>query len=359
MATKSPVIEFIPIEELKFDPRNPRLPGHIQEEDESEVLRWMLRDATLIELMGSIGTQGYFPGEPLLGYRDDSGKPVVIEGNRRLAATRLLLHPERALIRKKNVLAVSEDSPNKPSNLPIIIYPRREDIVSYLGYRHVTGIKAWKPLEKARYLQELLEMDGSKEDIQSKYRSLAKRIGSRSDYVSKLLATYAIYCIIEDNEFFHIKDLDENSVDFAILQTALFYTNHVTFLGLKSATDPSLEGLIPERLSELTKWLFARNAEDKTRIGESRNLSYLSSIVANDKALAAWRAGASLEYASMLTDVPKDVFNKSIMAADENLRTARDYSDQVEKPERSILTILMQIKKVAEDLHLVMTSRLS
>ncbi|MGA9397550.1 MAG: hypothetical protein WBV22_04740 [Anaerolineaceae bacterium] len=356
MTIKAPLIEFIPIDDLQFDPQNPRLPGQFKDGDESEILRWMLNDATLIELMGSIGIQGYFPGEPLLGYRDATGKCVVIEGNRRLAASKLLLHPELAPIRKKNVLAISEESSNKPDTLPVIIYPTRNDIISYLGYRHVTGIKPWKPLEKARYLYELFSMEDGKDNIE-KYRLLAKKIGSRADYVAKLLTAYAVYNIIEARNFFEIKDLDEDSVDFSILQTALFYANITAFLGLKSAQDPNLDGLDEDRLKEITDWLFAKNAESRSRIGESRNLSYLSSIVANEKALAAWRSGTSLEYASMLTDVPKEVFNNSIIAAQENLMTAREYSDQVDKPERTTLEILVRIEHIASDLHSTMTSR--
>ena len=120
-------IELIDISDLAFDPQNPRLPRNFDSEDETEVLRWMLDDASLIELMGSIGEQGYFPGEPLLGYKKGA-VTVVVEGNRRLAAAKLLLHPNSAPTRKKSVLEVSSAATNKPDKLPVIIYANREKI---------------------------------------------------------------------------------------------------------------------------------------------------------------------------------------------------------------------------------------
>ena len=60
--SESRTTEFISIENLKFDPENPRLPSGINGHKEAEVLQWMLSDATILELMGAIGERGYFCG---------------------------------------------------------------------------------------------------------------------------------------------------------------------------------------------------------------------------------------------------------------------------------------------------------
>jgi hypothetical protein len=68
-------IETVPVEQLRFDPHNPRLPSMIDGTDERRVLEWMLAEGNIPELMASIGTSGYFPGEPLLvvaGTRKDT-----------------------------------------------------------------------------------------------------------------------------------------------------------------------------------------------------------------------------------------------------------------------------------------------
>src|SRR3979409_2678519 len=95
----------VPLEDLEFDPENPRLPSSIDREDEQAVLEWMLDDATIIELMRSIGAKGYFEEEPLLVIETtvNSSKYIVVEGNRRLAACKLLRYPSLAPIRRQAV----------------------------------------------------------------------------------------------------------------------------------------------------------------------------------------------------------------------------------------------------------------
>ena len=150
------LLRDIPVESLHFDPQNPRLPSSVDGNNDMDVIEWMLRDATLIELMGAIGEVGFFPGEPLLVTHDNSGRPyhfIVVEGNRRLAAVKLLNNPKLAPIRQSVVKSVAENARHKPSVLPVIVYSERSEILVYLGYRHVTGIKAWSPLAKARCLE--------------------------------------------------------------------------------------------------------------------------------------------------------------------------------------------------------------
>ena len=53
------------IEELEFDPLNPRLPKKLQNKSDAEVIEWMLLDASILDLVASIGLSGFFPAEPL------------------------------------------------------------------------------------------------------------------------------------------------------------------------------------------------------------------------------------------------------------------------------------------------------
>ena len=67
------------IDQLHFDPLNPRVPELVDGTNEEQVLRWMLSDASLLDLMGSIAEHGYFPGEPLLLAPRDGGGYTVVE----------------------------------------------------------------------------------------------------------------------------------------------------------------------------------------------------------------------------------------------------------------------------------------
>ncbi len=360
MANDVESIFLVPVSNLQFDPKNPRLPSTIDGHNEQEVIDWMLKDATIIELMGSIGEKNYFYGEPLL-VSPIAGKKdfyEVVEGNRRLTAAKLLLNPSLATIRRSAVQAVSEMAKYRPSDLPVISYAHRNDIINYLGYRHITGIKEWGSLAKAKYLKQLLETvkDESRE---VQYKTLAKIIGSRADYVARLLTGLAVYEQISENDFFDIKGLDEDSVNFSVLTTALNYSNIASFLGLESGRDSTIESLDNRRLKDLASWLFAKNAEGKTRIGESRNLRQLSAVVVNEQALKSFDSGASLSTAYILTDAPADIFRITLSEAREKLQTAQSYIHRVNKPTEGDIDLLKEIQTIVRDLRTLVQQRLN
>src|SRR5690606_14155329 len=117
-----------------------------------------------------------------------------IEGNRRLASCKLLNNPSLASVKTKSVINVVEttDSKNIPQKVPAFIFDKREDILAYLGYRHVTGVKSWGALPKAKYLFELFQLIKENISLKEKCQLLAKQIGSRGDYVLRLLTSYQL-----------------------------------------------------------------------------------------------------------------------------------------------------------------------
>lgn len=351
-------IGMVAVDNLHFDPHNPRLPSNANGNGEETVLQWMLKDASIIELMGSIGEYNYFNGEPLLVSPNGEHTYMVIEGNRRLAAVKLLLAPELAPKRRQaSTTQASKEAKFRPTEVPCVIYKNREEIQSYLGYRHITGIKPWGSLEKAKYLKQLYPHTTSKKP-QEKFRELAKMIGSRADYVARLLTGLALYDTIAEKDFFAISGLDEESISFSLITTAMNYTNIVGFLELKSATDDRLDGLSIKNLTLLTKWIFEKNTENVTRLGESRNLKLLNTVVANEKACKAFIAGKALTEAVLLTEEPLVAFRTAITYARTSLETARDTIHLVENPASSDTDILQEVLKLTRVLLKVTQGRL-
>ena len=82
----------------------------------------------------------------------DESTHTVVEGNRRLAALKLLQNPGLTDFRRTSISQLVEDAQHIPNEVPCIVYDTRDEILDYLGFRHVTGIKSWGPLSKARYL---------------------------------------------------------------------------------------------------------------------------------------------------------------------------------------------------------------
>jgi hypothetical protein len=352
------LIRFEPIENLLFDPQNPRLPKSVAGENEQSVLTWMLRDATILELMGSIGEKDYFPGEPLLIVKTKKRGFYVVEGNRRLCAVKLLSNPRLAPVRKNAVQQLCNTVKFKPKEIPVLEFNDRNEILDYLGYRHITGVKEWGPLAKARYLDQLRKRTGVKSPAEQ-HKILAKTIGSTPSYVARLLTGLRLYEKIADEDFFDIETLDEDSINFSILTTALSYSNLVEFLGLKSNDNPTLKGINKNRLKEFTSWLFQRDQQKQTKLGESRNLKRLNVVVKHEEALTAFKNGYSLQEAELLTEAPTVIFKTAILAARKKLIIARTYIHLVQNPNETDVEQLEEILKLSTDLKTLVSQRLS
>lgn len=141
--------------DLVFDTHNPRLPSYLQKNaDEAVIIDYMIKHSNMKELMLSIAETGFSDAEPLLVVQTGD-KYTVIEGNRRLSALKLLNNPSLAKVRVQSIREIVANALFVPKDIPCIVYEKREDILNYLGYRHITGVKEWGALEKARYLEQL------------------------------------------------------------------------------------------------------------------------------------------------------------------------------------------------------------
>lgn len=363
MTDDSSAIKYLPVEKLLFDPENPRLPSSLNKKDETAVLTWMLDDATILELMMSIGEKGYFEGEPLLVVeaKDSPGKFIVIEGNRRLTAAKLLLNPDLAPIRKESVKKASIEAVfPPPKELPALIFKQPENILYYLGYRHITGIKTWGSLAKAKYLKRL--QDTIPGEPVEQYRALAKIIGSTALTVSRYLAGLAVFEKIVDENL--VKDLNEDKIDFAVLTTALNYQNIYKYIGMDSPGDENLASLNLTHLAELASWMFEKfpgsNGKPKSLLGESRNLGDLNRILAPEyeKALNAFKDGRSLSEAVLLTSKPIEIFETSINEAKARLEDARNYMHMVNDLSESHSELLVEIRKIANVINVYVKEKL-
>jgi len=355
---ESKSVKYLSIDRMRFDPENPRLPPSVDGTSMEEVIQWMIRESTLVELMGSIGEEGYFPGEPMLvapsktnGERppiDEAEYFDVVEGNRRLGAVLLLNKPGLAEVKARSVNETASGATKRPDEIPTIQYDNREEILNYLGYRHITGIQEWSTLSKAKYLSNLKEKFEQLEEVEQ-YRTLAKRIGSRRDYVERLLTGLGLYEVVAREDFFDIEDLDPKNVDFTVITTALSYTKIATFLGLESGRDPELEGLVEDHLEELVRWMFEKYAENQTRLGDSRNISVLADVVGEEDALEAFRNGRPLEEAHNLTGAPTEIFQNQIDKALDSLKSARDQLHLAD-PTQADADTLFEIAKLAKSM---------
>lgn len=323
MATQ-PRYQAISLDKLRLDPHNPRLPKSLHGASEDAILEYMLLDASLIELMLAIGENDYFQGEQLLVVPDKGETFRVIEGNRRLSAVILLNHPERAKVQKSKIEKVLKETDKRPKEIPCLIFDEEANIHTYLGYRHITGIKEWRLLEKARYLYGLWKQNFSTYNVDDASKEIAKIIGSRRDYVRRILVGFEVYKVIEDEKFFRIKDLNDTTFYFNYIADSLNRQYIAEFLGVDFDEDEPAANLKKEHLEEWTTWLFKKNDQNRTRlIGDSYNLNSLNTILSHKEAKEAFRKrDLSLEAAKELTGEIDTQFQSFIKKSIEALDNA-------------------------------------
>jgi len=308
-------VKLIPSDLLDFDPENPRFPRAINEGPIDKLIERMAREERIIELMESIGQQGYFPGEPLVAIKN-GGRYIVAEGNRRLAAIKLLNGQLPIPPRLKSLQEAKEQAKEHPASIPCLVFDEHAEVLHYLGYRHITGVKAWKPLAKARYLNRLRQQPMysqlSQDDL---LIALAREIGSKPYYVGQMLTSLAVLEFAGERGYFGIQRIDPDRLDFSLLSTALSYDNVIKFVGLDSRRDIDAPDLLEKEAGELFSWLYAQRDDGTKVVPDSRDLDKLARVVDSLDALAELRENHDLESADRLTAGPSEALEKALSDA--------------------------------------------
>lgn len=360
-------IEFVSVDRLLLDEENPRLPEDLVPRTQEKMIAYIASKGAIEDLMSSIGKNGFFVGEALVAYRNDKDKPGqlrVIEGNRRLTAVKLILqpaiYPNRPSIKE---LADAAKNKDRLAELPVVIFPSRDEVLPYLGSRHIVGVRQWEPLAKARYMRQLfnaLHQEGR--PPKEGYRAVAEQIGSykRTDYIKSNLDGLAVYEVMDDKNFFGIKGLSEENIDFGTLYTAVGYDQVAEYIGAAkyNAKTKSYDRLEPidspsvlktDKVKRLTEWLYKENDDGETVVGESRRLPMLAKVLASPDARKELESGASLDIAYSYTSGVNDDLMEHIQAARKYLRAANGLAPSA-TPSPSHTRAVEELQELAESL---------
>ena len=210
-----------------------------------------------LELIQSFSTNGYFEEEPLICIPEASNEYIVVEGNRRLAALKLLLDPTSA---QKNRIALPPEAATRLDELkkvPILIYDSRKDILPYLGFRHITGVKSWGSSEKALYIKQLTDSGYSPEEI-------GNIVGDQHLTVVRMLESYRV---LDQSKELGFDEENTYRFYFSYLFTALQRVSIRNFLGLPpervTTKNPIPMEKAKRELLQVMSWLFGDKGESK------------------------------------------------------------------------------------------------
>ena len=280
------MIHEVEIEKLQLDLENPRF-GLSDANDEFDALRILRQRANLKELWDSISEKGFERYEPLVAF-PNAEKLIVVEGNRRLAAARLLRNPTLAeQIGVRSLPEVSSKIFDQMNTLPIYIVNNRHEADNYIGFKHINGPATWGSLAKARFAVGLFERLGQLNNDE-KIRKLSRRLGDSRQLLLRMLVGYRVFEQARKLEFIDENQLEKHNFDFSHLYTILQNPDTREYLGL--SREPLNENHvvgdpIPEshhqKLSHLIDWLFGRGERASLIRSQGTDRPKLAKILGN------------------------------------------------------------------------------
>lgn len=306
----SPNQSFIAPADLHFDRQNPRFTG-LMYEDEVDIVQELYDQADVDELIQSILSAGYIDFEPLIVLRDGN---IVLEGNRRLAALRLIANAELRKQLKINLPEI-EDPKALPDSVRVLLVDQRDDARSFIGFKHINGPFKWDALAKAKYAAQWYISGG---DI----NTISRTLGDNHNTVRRLVnGWFALQQALNDG--FDLTQISKKSFAFSHLYTALTRASVREFLNLNTedlSAPPQAEPIPADKRNEfqqLMSWLYGQEHKGEPTIIQSQNpnLNELSKVLAHPEAKAMLMARRDLRVAYDRVEPASARFEEALMKA--------------------------------------------
>ena len=340
----------IDVDLLEFDSRNPRLAEFSESpiQNEMDILEILWKTEDVQELVTSIASSGFFLHEPLIVV-EDSGKYIVIEGNRRLAAVKTIRDPEVAQKVRASFPSGAPDRRDELTHLPCLV-DTRQNTWQFLGFKHVNGPAKWGSYAKARYIAWVYR------EFDEPLLQIAQQIGDNHNTVQRLFRGLMVIEQAEGWNVFNREDRWNRHFSFSHLYTGLSYPGISSFIGVVSAEaeDPNpVPADKKEELGELCVWLYGSKRKDARPIIRSQNphLRQLEAVLGNRSAIANLRNTRDLQASFTASRPATNRFEESLVAAMENLREARAMLSDGYDGSGELMSTAEGIVSLATDLH--------
>lgn len=359
-------IQLIQVDQLLLDPENPRLESIANASTQEELVKAMWKEMAVSEVALSIAENGFFREEPLFAIpapksfaakektlAGDLGKPryLVVEGNRRLTAVKLLRDDTlRRRVRATDLPSITAARRQELKELPVSVYSNKESLWEYFGFRHVNGPKEWDSLSKAAYIAFVVR------EYRKPLELIARKIGDQHSTVERIYRGYVLLEQAEHATKFDREDRNRNRFYFSHLYTAASYPEVLSFLGTDAKKalrpNPVPPWHLPQ-LEELMTWLFGSRDRELEAVVQTQNpdLTYLRSVIANPQALAALRSGVRLErsFAISLGDTRR--FEEALAVAKDALQEAKGTVTTGYKGKREMLDQMESIILLSQSIE--------
>jgi hypothetical protein len=352
-----PTVEFVEATRLDLDAQNPRLPEGLQGQDQSALLTYLADNTVLDELMQSFSDNGFFRHEPLIGV-PDGDRIVVLEGNRRLAALKILSGAPEAIdqgLEPTLEAPLTAERREELRDIPTYVVADRAEVHKYLGFRHIGGIKTWSAEAKARYL--MLETDRAAEDgADNPFLEVARRVGSNSMGVRN--AYTAIRTLRHARDEFGIDVNDVLRRRFGVWSRCMTAASVRHYLGLNGARDyhsllEDISSIPREPIKEVIDDLSA-HGERPPLLRDSRLVTVYGQVLQHDAARKVLRRHQSLDVARQIVEMAElpiriaDLRARVLIARDEVERA--EWSTELDESSDALYKASRALRRAVQDL---------
>lgn len=360
-------VHRVPISRLRLDRSNPRLVGQSADATDSKIIAHLYLSADLDELLQSISANGYMDIEPLVVLSED-GKDelVVLEGNRRLAALRLL--SDRQLAENiKDEQSVSISVPKIDESLEHTLHDvsaycvnKREHARSFIGFKHINGAQKWNSYAKARFAANWYKEIGGEN-----LKSIAEMIGDRHATVKRMVSAIYVLDQAHDNDLFDIGKRYAPKFNFSHLYTALARPQYMKYLGISgswSQYDPKPDPVNSEHFPKLKKllvWIYGLEHDDKKPVVNSQNpdIKRLGEVLNHAEGLHVLETTSDLDRAHEVTESIDGRFARSLINARKEIRDASGSIRAYDGLDDALLDVAADVRETSDMLYQRMESK--
>jgi hypothetical protein len=364
-------LERCSVDDLLFDTANPRLPEHLLESTspvenaEAAQLRidaYFLSHGVLAELVSSFVDNGFFQTEPMIAVAEEppadktktpaqtpaeKKRFVVLEGNRRLAALRLVRNGDTAGKLGIDVPAGRRDELMK---VPVLIVANRSDADAMIGFRHIGGLKFWEPEAKARWIRA--QVDNAAATTADPSGHVARMVGLPKSQVRYYYFAAAVMKVARDEKF-ETRHLAEER--FGVLVRAVENTHVRKYIAQEKMTDHvdlmSAVRVAGEKVNEVLEVLNDIAVPDSVgryAIGDSRNIPKYGEVLANPETRKVMREEGFEAAVQALAPISLGELVKRTIRQTKKLRERLDETSTLDQ---SVVSDLLMLKQVVNSLR--------
>jgi hypothetical protein len=352
----------VPTEFLDFDPANPRLAEDgIKNPTESQIIVALAETADLSEVVESIAANGYIDIEPIIAQRIGD-RWRVLEGNRRLAAIRILQKPTLAKGTGISVPEVSAQNLQTLKEVTVYAVANRNQAREYIGFKHINGPQKWDAIAKARFAADWYR---SERDKGLTIETIARRLGDGHDTVVRLVNGMFVLDQAEEQKIYDIKDrYPGKRLAFSHLYTALTRPGYREFLGLPEEwrTDEPKPNPVPkhslENLKQVLLWLYGSKSDQIRPVINTQNpdLKLLAEVLANPRARLIMMTRNDLREAHAQVERKGARFEAALVGAKQEAEVAMSQIIGYDAEDSTLLEIGRDLRDTSAQLYSTMLS---